>query len=125
MKKTVKCKSGLTGWRKLLRDNYSSYEEFNDLSFLYKLHERLGYPTAQAAWDANPIIEGSVDPSDLQISRPSWGDKSKAICQFEKDSLALYQEGARTYRSSDNKFNTKKLEKLVANISLCLKILKQ
>lgn len=121
MKKTVKCKSGLTGWRKLLRDNYSSFEEFNDLSFLYKLHERLGYPTAQAAWDANPIIEGSVDPSDLRVSRFTEDEQVDALCRLEVASLEFYQLVAK----DGPVLNLKKMRRELDKINREIKILEQ
>lgn len=64
--KQVRCKSGLTGWQGKLQENYSSFEEFEAYSETYGLAARLGYDDAQEAWDANPIIQGSVNPSDFR-----------------------------------------------------------
>lgn len=65
--KTVKTKSGLTGWRAHLQANYKCFSEFESYSNIYGLHERLGFKTAEEAWDANPLLEGSVNPSDLRV----------------------------------------------------------
>ena len=64
----VVCDSGLTGWKYKLRKVYSSLEEFENYCEDYGLHTRLGYETPENAWDANPTIQGSVNPSDYRIS---------------------------------------------------------
>jgi hypothetical protein len=62
----VKCRSGLTGWQARLRDNYANdYAGFEGCAETWGIHTRLGYKTPQKAWQMNPIIQGSVDPSDL------------------------------------------------------------
>ena len=67
----VKCKSGLMGWRMRLR---AVYNDCNDplgawLAYAqtYGLAKRLGYATAQDAWEANPLVEGSTDPCDYRV----------------------------------------------------------
>jgi hypothetical protein len=62
----IKCKSGLAGWRNRLQKNYSSFGEFEYYCELYGLHIRLGFDTPQDAWNANPIVEGSVNPFDFR-----------------------------------------------------------
>lgn len=73
--KQVRCKSGLIGWQARLRASYDNdpdswkwYDEH------YGLAKRLGYGSAQAAWEANPLIEGSTDPRDFRVvdGRQSW-----------------------------------------------------
>lgn len=64
--KEVTCKSGLKGWRAKLQENYLNYREFKDYSIIFGLHTRLGYESPKDAWDANPLVEGSVEPSDFQ-----------------------------------------------------------
>ena len=64
--KRVKCDSGLWGWQCRLRDNYSSLEEFEMYAETYGIAERLGYKTARNAWSVNPLIQGSVEPSDFR-----------------------------------------------------------
>ena len=71
----VICRSGLEGWRKRLRDNYENDPDtWVFWSNLYSLAARLGYKTDKAAWDANPLIEGSVDPRDFRLvdGRLAW-----------------------------------------------------
>lgn len=64
----IKCKSGINGWRNRLQLNYTGFDEFQQYAELYGLHTRLGFETVKQAWDANPIIEGSVNPSDFILS---------------------------------------------------------
>jgi len=66
MKKVI-CKSGLAGWKSRLRKNYQNFEEFSYYSEVYGIHKRLGFSSAEEAWEANPIIKGSVIPSDLEV----------------------------------------------------------
>lgn len=81
--KRVKCKSGVTGWQGRLRKNYSSFEEFEHYSEIYGISRRLGYQNAEEAWEDNPLIQGSVNPSDLQKvpivtpSDPRWKNNVK------------------------------------------------
>lgn len=68
--KHVKCKSGLTGWQCRLRANYDrSFAQFESYDRTYNLAKRLGYKTAANAWKANPLIQGSVNPSDFRKVR--------------------------------------------------------
>jgi hypothetical protein len=65
--KRVKCKSGIVGWQSRLQKNYSSLEEFEYYSQVYGIHKRLGFASALDAWNVNPIIKGSIIPSDLEL----------------------------------------------------------
>ena len=66
----VKCKSGSTGWRQRLQSVYADcadpFEAFKSYAEMYGLHTRLGYKTPAAAWKANPMVEGSTNPSDYR-----------------------------------------------------------
>ena len=62
----VVCKSGLSGWRAPLREVYASLRELRAYNSTFGIVRRLGYRSARAAWEANPTIEGSVNPSDLR-----------------------------------------------------------
>lgn len=65
--KTVTCKSGLRGWQGKLQKQYASFAEFESYAEMYGLHTRLGFATPRACWDANPTVQGSVEPSDFRI----------------------------------------------------------
>ncbi len=65
--KQVKCKSGFKGWEARLQKNYASLEEFQYYSQTYGIHARLGFKSAKEAWDSNPLIRGSIIPSDLEV----------------------------------------------------------
>lgn len=62
----VRCKSGLMGWRTRLRNNYNNDGHWIYQSDMWGLCERLGFKSPEAAWEANPVIEGSVNPSDFR-----------------------------------------------------------
>lgn len=64
--KSIKTKSGITGYQCRLQENYSNFEEFESYSRIYNLHKRLGYKFACTAWKTNPIIQGSTNPSDFR-----------------------------------------------------------
>jgi hypothetical protein len=56
----------LAKWRSRLQDNYAGYEEWCGYSDMYGLAGRLGFPSNEAAWEANPTIEGSTNPADFR-----------------------------------------------------------
>jgi hypothetical protein len=62
----IRCKSGLMGYRCRLRSNYDSFQQFQAYAEMYGLHNRLGYRTIKGAWKANPMVEGSIEPSDFR-----------------------------------------------------------
>ena len=67
-KARVTCDSGIEGWQCKLQDNYASFEEFESYSTMRGLAERLGYgfEGEEEAWNDNPTIQGSVNPSDFR-----------------------------------------------------------
>lgn len=55
-------------WTAKLRDNYDNdFGQWKAYSDMYGLATRLGFESAEAAWDANPRIQGSVHPSDFKV----------------------------------------------------------
>ena len=65
-KQQVVCRSGLSGERSRLQSRYNDLEDFRSWSEIYGIHTRLGYKTVEGCWRANPMIESSVEPSDLR-----------------------------------------------------------
>lgn len=65
-RRRVRCQSGIMGERSRLQSRYYSEEEFASYCEIYNLASRLGYADATDAWESNPIIESSVNPSDLR-----------------------------------------------------------
>lgn len=63
--KHVRCKSGNWGWQCHLQDNYANFEEFKSYAETRYLHTRLGFKTIAGAWRSNPLVQGSVIPSDF------------------------------------------------------------
>ncbi len=59
--------SGLTGWRGKLQSSYANIQEFIEYDEIFNLAGRLGYDDPVKCWDNNPMIEGSVNPSDFRI----------------------------------------------------------
>jgi len=58
----------LAKWRGRLRDEYAGYEEWCRYSDTYGLAARLGFPSNEAAWEANPTVEGSTNPADYRLA---------------------------------------------------------
>ena len=65
MKRTI-CKSGQNGWTARLHKVYANFDEFVHYDSLYGIAYRLGYSSVNMAWLKNPLIKGSVIPSDLE-----------------------------------------------------------
>ncbi len=58
-------------YRCRLRDNYDNdFEKFDAYAEMYGLHTRLGFETTEEAWEANPMIQGSVIPEDFRVVKP-------------------------------------------------------
>jgi hypothetical protein len=62
---SVVCRSGLTGYQCKLQDSYDTYAQWEAYADTYGLHLKLGFASIREAWDANPIIQGSVIPADF------------------------------------------------------------
>lgn len=67
--RTVKCRSGLTGWQERLRKVYMDFDHFARYDEVYGLANRLGFVNASNAWKSNPIVQGSSNPSDYRRVR--------------------------------------------------------
>jgi hypothetical protein len=63
----VRTRSGMIGYRCLLRASYDSFDQFEAFSDTYGLASRLGFRSASAAWNTNPVIEGSTNPEDFRV----------------------------------------------------------
>ena len=87
----VRCKSGLMGHQGLLRAEYENFSEFEHYSEMYGLAPRLGFKTARQAWDANPVIQSSVEPSDYRIA-PSWIKQQNARLWVRLGDNCEYEE---------------------------------
>jgi hypothetical protein len=68
--------SGLEGWQEHLQNVYANFEEFQAYDEMYGLAQRFGFETAEAAWETNPIIRGSVTPSDSGVVEHLLPDES-------------------------------------------------
>lgn len=62
----VRTRSGIWGWRSRLRTQYATPKEFAMYDLYNGLARRLGYRSPRTAWQANPVIEGSVRPDDYR-----------------------------------------------------------
>jgi len=82
--KRIKCRSGLTGEQYHLQSPYADFEEFEYYDGIYNLSSRLGFNTAREAWDANPLVEHSVEPSDFRISLPPVDKIIEGLDDFTK-----------------------------------------
>ena len=89
MSRTVTCASGLKGWQGKLRKQYSSFEEFKEYAETYNIHGRLGFETPEAAWEANPEVQGSTNPDDLRVV----GEKTAVVFRkMQGEIIALFAE---------------------------------
>jgi hypothetical protein len=107
--KTITAKSGLKGWQDKLRKVYDSFEEFEDYCKTYNIHKRLGYKTPEDAWEANPTIQGSIEPSDLRKVKSECTMKPGAPKQPGMKTLKEKQSGSEwvqlTKRTEDPKLS--------------------
>ena len=99
-----RCQSGLSGERSRLRSRYENFEEFAGYDSVFHLASRLGFGSAEDAWEADPCIESSVNPEDLrQVGRDSLeGFVARlAVMDIQKDdaahALEKIQEEAKTF----------------------------
>lgn len=60
----IRCKSGVTGWQSRLSEQFHTLQYFKDYDETYGLAKRLGFNSAEDAWERNPIVQGSVVPED-------------------------------------------------------------
>jgi hypothetical protein len=119
--KQVKLKSGM-GWQGFLRENYESFAEFQAFSESYNLHERLGYTTPKAAWDDNPIVQGSTNPKDYSIVRPNGRKRGKLWGDAEALSLDVYQT---VCGECPKQSVLRRLEKKLGQLQIAIKLLQQ
>jgi len=90
----VRLKSGAMGTREKLQNRYDDLEDFSHWSEIYNLHRRLGYDTAEEAWEDNPTIESGTNPSDLRnVSSPELMSE-----EMKKGGTA----GKKTLKKGDN-----------------------
>lgn len=55
------------GWKARVREVYASLEELQRYDEMYGIVERAGFESAEELWEANPMIGGSVQPSDFGV----------------------------------------------------------
>ena len=66
--KRIRCKSGLMGWVAKLQKTYNNdFAEFKNYCSLYNIHGRLGFRSMKNAWETNPTICGSTEPTDISV----------------------------------------------------------
>ena len=65
----MKGKSGAKLWTARVQKNYASLAECRYYNRVYGIAKRLGFRSAKALWEANPVIGGSSNPIDLCIVR--------------------------------------------------------
>jgi hypothetical protein len=58
-------RSGKPACRKRLQALYDNWVAWKFHAEMHQLHKKLGYATVKEAWDDNPIVESSQDPSDF------------------------------------------------------------
>jgi hypothetical protein len=53
-------------WQDKLHNVYVDFEEFVSYCEIYGIHTRLGYRSMKKCWGDNPLVEGSVNPTDYR-----------------------------------------------------------
>jgi hypothetical protein len=93
-----------TVWKSRLRDKYdNSFGLFEAYDLVYNLSHRFGFSSAEAAWEANPMIQGGMDPGDLKVvpaGKMAWQPRPHACIRIS-DSLqanGVDVEAARGHR---------------------------
>jgi hypothetical protein len=92
--KQVRCKSGLRGWQGRLSQVYKNFDEFEIYCASHGIHIRLGFKDIRRCWIANPIVQGSVNPSDLRRvreSRTCWKCGSRLKKGYCTDQTCPYE----------------------------------
>lgn len=69
-RRRVRCLSGVKGERSRLQSRYANGHDWHAYSTIYGLAARLGFSSEWAAWNANPVIESSVNPGDFRVVFP-------------------------------------------------------
>jgi len=54
-------------WKQRVRKVYESLEDLIAWDEIYSICTRLGYSSCEELWDENPILCGSVNPSDFSV----------------------------------------------------------
>jgi hypothetical protein len=67
LKKVAPKKKVNENYTERLRKVYSGFKEWEQYDDVYKLAERLGFDSAEEAWDRNPLVTGSSDPRDFKV----------------------------------------------------------
>jgi len=66
--KSASKKTAKPSWKMRLQDSYDGdFEQWEMYDRTYNLAQRLGFRSAREAWEANPVIQGSVDPADFSV----------------------------------------------------------
>lgn len=56
-------------WNSRVRKLYGTFQTLQSYDSAYGIAQRLGFPTCSSLWKDNPVIQGSVHPSDLKVLR--------------------------------------------------------
>jgi hypothetical protein len=69
------------GWRCRLRKVYSSFAEYLAYDRCFNLSARLGFESAEDAWEANPMVQGSTDPETYRVVE---NKRASTHCEMEQ-----------------------------------------
>jgi len=70
----------LENWRGKLQGEYNDFEEFKQYDEMYGLSKRLGFNSPEEAWEANPLIQGGINPKDYKVVKDFHRVKVCARC---------------------------------------------
>ena len=110
-------------WQGRLQKQYENFEEFEQFDEFYGLAEKLGYDSAKEAWEANPVVSGSVNPEDYHKVREDKDDwrKSWAKDQIEK----LNQKRIKLQHSSITKEKEAEIKQIYSDMAELKNMIKE
>ena len=57
-------------WKMRVHKVYKTFEDLKAYDEMFGIAKRAGFKSAQALWDENPILHGSVYPEDFGVEKP-------------------------------------------------------
>lgn len=85
-------------WQDRLQNVYDSVEDFRQWDEMYGLKERLGFPSVEEAWEANPMIQGSTKPADFKrVSSLNRKADYEGWSNYDTWGLALWLDNDQDY----------------------------
>jgi hypothetical protein len=66
-------------WKMHLQEVYNNFEEFKSYDSVYGNVKTLGFASAEEAWEANPLVQGSTNPRDYKVVGTYASEKKSTL----------------------------------------------